>query len=259
LVQGAVFSSKTTSKIVRLLKPLVNSPYKTFLIKKAIPKYEKNRNDLLSNRIGVLAHDIIEYLTIDYLRSLGVSAFHEIYGDKYYYPEKGEKRRFFRMDLNIIRNNEFIKRLETTDGKLPHYIKEIAIDFTLTNKDKHIIAKFLKGYQSKKDNRYLLVVLYGEKSDDTIKDFRKLAAERREDGEHVDVITFSEYKELLSLETLKNKFHLDRFNSFNNLVDNAFGDPEAYERLYYLYKYYNGQLPALGTSQKDYDIYRSKK
>ncbi len=76
-------------------------------------------------------------------------------------------------------------------------------------------------------------------------------------GKGIEVLSFEDYyKKFLDLENPNiNKIHLIRFEKLNELVKDAYNNPEAYERLYNLYTYYKNKLGEMGCGKKDYEAY----
>lgn len=227
---------------------------------------------LLGRRIGTYSHPILQALAVELnMVERGIPSFAEVYGELYYTPKPGEKRQHKRIDLNIIINQQFKKYLETK-FKFEGF-DEVALDFHILSEkgEKYVLAKFPKGYWTSRQVmrtktgiktilRPLIVVAYGPNSEansDIIKQFKDIFSKSRRLGEPVALFSFDEYyKDFLDLENPKiDSIHLRRLLALNNLIKEAYDNPDAYERLYNLYRYYFNKLSFMGCGKTDYESY----
>ncbi len=176
-------------------------------------RYEKKTNSM----IGRIIHSLYESITRIYLKSKGIRSAHEVC---IYPPRK------FRIDSIIERSLEFRKYIEASQSivSLPNSIKLISVDYTFSGDLKWLSDKLEKHYQS--DDRFLLIVLLGQKNDNTIRELNTMLQDAREndDGskhlDHVQILTSEEYKEFLGFdedfEKIYNRYEQFSFNIFHS-------------------------------------------
>ena len=85
---------------------------------------------------------------------------------------------------------------------IPKGIKYIVIDFSLSKSDSFFMSKTKKFYQS--DDRYLLLIHYGEYKDSMVPSIRKKIAKAGEEGgitfsENIGILTDDVFKDFLGI------------------------------------------------------------
>ena len=89
---------------------------------------------------------------------------------------------------------------------IPDSIDLVLVDYTYSSDFDFIKKKFIKDYQS--ENRLLIIVLLGQKSDSTMRDINDdlQLAIRQDDGsnhlENIKIITLDEYREFLGFDEI---------------------------------------------------------
>jgi len=113
---------------------------------------------------------------------------------------------------------------------IPEAIKLISVDYTYSSDFKTIKKKFLKHYQS--DDRLLIIVLTGQKSDSTVQNLNdklQLAVKKDQGSNHLEnirIITSEQYGEFLGFDLTKTKLNQfeQRFKKYQDLSFNLFHD-----------------------------------
>ena len=273
-LKGICFSEETLLNMENVVNPLIASPHRASLIYIQIPQYKEALKDteFLGQRIGILAHPLLEAFAVELMRERDTNAFAEIYGEHYYTPIKGQKRRYFVIDLDIIMSDRLRKDLEAKGYNVEGW-NEVALDFTIPSEKRnkkgqyYFEEKFDKGYQTirqlmkgKRIKRPLFIIAYGPNSEagsELVNNYKDLAETQRMLGQDIEVLSFDEYcQKFLDLENPNtNDVHIKRLKALNDLVINAYTDPDAYERLYNLYRYYKNKLDQMGCGKKEYEAY----
>ena len=142
--------------------------------------------------IGSFSHVPIEYFSLIYLMDRNCKVRIE-----------ETLREGTRPDLIIEKNEVFKKNIEANQNVISFlsYIKEIAIDFTISMTYKFISSKCFRNYQN--NTRFLLIVLMREEGISTAHYFQRLIDIDEnindEDKKRIKVINFNEYLDFLNL------------------------------------------------------------
>jgi len=186
------------------------------IAKGVIDRYLRSE-EFSNSRIGNIIHPLYEQLVIEYLASKNIRCAHEKFVA---YP------RGFKPDNIIERSDEFRKYIEAHQDVLsiPNSIKLLSVDYTFASSLKFILEKLDKQYQS--EDRLLIIVLLGQKSDRNIKSINRelQKAINDDDGsnhlENVRIITSEEYKEFLGFDgnyaKTFNRYQEFSFNVFHS-------------------------------------------
>ena len=195
-----------------------------FIAKNTIEKYLRSKK-WSTSELGMIIHPIYEQLIIEYLKSKGIRVAHEKYVSRLMdtKPDNLIERKSIAERRSGTESN-FEKYIEALQNILtiPDAINLISVDYTYSSDLDIILEKFDKDYQS--DDRLLIIVLLGQKSDRDIKKINDILqkAISKDDGsrhlENIRIITSEEFGAFLGFDGNFEKI----FNRVQELAFNIF-------------------------------------
>ena len=213
--------SKTT--VLDMQRDLIkNKEYCTLGYKKALKALDDliNLNRFYSYRaayVGILSHSILEDLLSIELIEKGYTV---------------EFESLINLPHSLHRADLLIKDINNQFNSILYFkedIDSIAIDFTISEKEKYIIDKMHRNYQ--KSNRLLYIILYSENRHDLIKEYIELLEELHvEYKENIRIMPIEDFSNILRLSNNKKRYLFDMLEIFYKAIE----DDNYLERLEYL-------------------------
>jgi len=196
--------------------------------------------------VGNLAHPILEYLSILYLRLYRCKVRQETRIDPASYKSTI-------IDLIIKREENFIINIEKFQKivEIPVNITDILVDFTLSVDHLCITDKCYRMYQS--DTKFLIIVLFLKKNEDSAVHAQELIQNLTDikNKDNIKVIDFNQYLQFLNLfagvdnwRTLS-KDEIEILNKFKNiisLISDSINSDKKLQDLINLSNYYKALL-----------------
>ncbi|MHA1267750.1 MAG: hypothetical protein ACTSRS_21115 [Candidatus Helarchaeota archaeon] len=236
------------SSILEIIKDEISkfkdSKYKSLALN-SINKYLEFEIHNKRSIVGIAFHHIFEYTFADYLSRNNIEVFYEPLVN---FPESR-----VRADLSIIRNDNFIRRIEKKQDLIifSNKINEILIDFTMSTDWTTIERKIQKGYQS--DDRYLFIVIisFGKSIKNKIEQLNENI--NNLDISNVKVISISDFCKFLNY----NEINLDKL--INNVKEYFISIALEESRFFELIKKSNNYYKLLEESRWGNQYYQEFK